>query len=365
MQIEKAIQTAENCRYCLMCRHVAPMEYVTHLETLSPHGLGLLIASVQRGLLTWNKETVDILYSDPDGGNSRAHCVTDQPLPGAIAAMRAVVYEQKLAPQVVYEINQTIKEWKTPFEQKKPLKNSKTGMDGLFVGDEAQYLWPDTVSNVIKVLEAVGIEPVLVGTGHNNGFIPSSLGLYQTARELANSILSELRDCEVKRLFVLSPGDHFTFSKLFEERLDLKWPDNIEIIEVIQFLEDQFENQNLEFKSKKIDIPYAYLDPTHAVRNPTRHEAPRKLLRAVFNGQEKELFWRRERAHPVGSTALQFTKPNLAALLTRARIKDAQESGARLLVCEDPGTLHKMVASNESGDFEIQSLYKLLVDQIV
>ena len=91
-----ALATTENCRYCLMCRHVCPVGHVTQLETLTPHGWGLTIASVRRGLLTWNDETVDVLYSCADCGLCRANCVTDQPLPDAIAAARAEVTAHSL-----------------------------------------------------------------------------------------------------------------------------------------------------------------------------------------------------------------------------------------------------------------------------
>ena len=118
MAIENVIDTIENCRYCLMCRHIASVEYVTHKETLSPHGWALVSASVKRGLLEWDADTVDVIYSAPDHGNSRAHCVTDQPLPAAIAAVRAEIVSQQLAPPVVYELDETLREYSTPFAQR-------------------------------------------------------------------------------------------------------------------------------------------------------------------------------------------------------------------------------------------------------
>ena len=50
--IEDVILTTENCRYCLMCRHVCPVGHVTRLETLTPHGWGLTIASIRRGIVS-------------------------------------------------------------------------------------------------------------------------------------------------------------------------------------------------------------------------------------------------------------------------------------------------------------------------
>src|SRR3972149_1096634 len=116
MPIENVILTTDNCRYCLMCRHVASIEHVTHRETLSPHGI------------------------------SRALCVFDQPLPEAIAAVRAEIVAQKLAPAVVYDLDARFNEWSTPFKQQKPQPVAGRGGVALFGGDAAQYLWPATVT---------------------------------------------------------------------------------------------------------------------------------------------------------------------------------------------------------------------------
>lgn len=117
MPLENVILTTENCRYCLMCRHVCPVGHVTRRESLTPHGWALMIASVGRGLLAWDEETVQALYSCSDCGTCRAHCVTDQPLPEAIAAARADVAARDLAPAVVYETHRALKEWGNPYEQ--------------------------------------------------------------------------------------------------------------------------------------------------------------------------------------------------------------------------------------------------------
>src|SRR2546430_15601625 len=86
-----ATETTEGCRYCLMCRHVCPVTRVTHNEATSPHGWALEIASVRRGQLRWDAETVDLLYQRADCGLCQAVCGTDQPLPQAIVAARAQV----------------------------------------------------------------------------------------------------------------------------------------------------------------------------------------------------------------------------------------------------------------------------------
>lgn len=365
MHIQDPVTTTENCRYCLMCRHVSPVERVTHEESLTPHGWALTIASVRRGLLAWDEDTVDRLYSAPDGGNSRAHCVTNQPLPEAIAATRAEVASQQLAPAVAYEVNEALGQWQNPYEAQAPESDASRERDvALFVGDAARYLEPQTVQAALKLLEAIGVQPVLIGAGRNNGYLASSLGFPDTGRALARATLDELAASGARRMLVLSPGDLFTFNQLYAERLDIEWPEEVALQEVTTLLAQKLEEGALAFDGESEYPAYAYVDPTHAVRAPQRHDAPRALATAALGSAPRELFWRRERAQPAGNTSLQFTKPAIAAALTRERLLDGQRTGAQVLVTDDPGTLHALKCGAEGMDLEVKGLYEVLVERL-
>lgn len=360
MALEDVILTVENCRYCLMCRHVAPVEQVTHRETHSPHGWALLIASQRRGLIDWTEDTVDAIYSAPDHGNSRVHCVTDQPLPEAIAAARAEIAAQDLGPRIIYELDEALRTYGTPYATEEPRRVSGRSGDALYVGDEALYLWPRALEAAAALLDALGITPATVGAGRSNGYLASSLGFPGTASRLARATLVDIREAGAVRLLVLSPGDAYTFGQLWCERLGIEWPADVRLVELVTLLHDRLVAGELGLRASQDDRPYAYVDPTHAIRVEDRHDRPRRLVEAVMPGRRVELLWRRERAHPVGSTALQFTQPEIAEKLTRARLEDAVGAGAQVLITEDPATLyHLSPFANEYG-VEVVGLYELL-----
>lgn len=362
--INNYMETLENCRFCLMCRHVAPVGLVTGLETLTPHGIALIASSQKRGLIEWNAEMVDVIYSEPDGGNCRAHCVFDQPLPEAIAAVRADLTAQNLAPQVAYDVQAKLEQYGTPFAEQLPQATVEQAQVALFVGDEAVYLWPTALPAAQKLLAAAGVQPTLIGKGRNNGLLATSLGFPATAAKLAQATLDELGATGATRLLLLSAGDYFTFNQAYEERLALARPSTVGLLEVVMLLAEKLAEGSLHFRRSQDKTPYAYIDPTHAVRNPQRHEAARDLLGAVMPTVPHELFYRRENAHPVGSTHLQFSKPELADRLTLARLEDAQNSGAELLICEDPGTLHQLQRHAEPFGLQVRGLYELLADNL-
>jgi len=362
--IENVIETTENCRYCLMCRHVCPVGHVTRRETLTPHGWGLIIASIRRGMLEIDEKVAEVIYSCADCGTCRANCVTDQPLPSAIGAMRAEIAEKGLAPQAAYDVHLKLQEWQNPHAEQTPEPVSGQGEVALFVGDDARYLGPETLAAALRLLEAVGVKPVLVGNGRNNGYLPSSLGFPDTAAWLIQATLDELESCGARTLLLLTPGDYYAFGQMREDRLGLEMPDGVTLQEVVPLLAEHQSAGNLHFKKTGEQAPYAYVDPTHSVRVTTRFDAPRQLLASVMPNPGLELFWRRERAHPLGHGALQYTNTHIATHLNYSRLGDALERGVQLLVTEDPAGLAQIAQYAGRFRLRVQGLYELLAGQL-
>lgn len=364
MSIEFLLPTVENCRYCLMCRHNCPVGHVTRRETLTPHGWALLIASERRGLATWNEETVDVLYQCVQCGNCRSHCVTDQPLPEVIAAARADLVSKQLAPPAVYAVDEPLRAWGNPYASHLPEPVLGQGELALFVGDEAHYLGPGAVAAALSLLQAVGISPVLIGVGRNSGYLPSSLGLHETAYTLAQANLADLQNSGATRLLVLTPADYFTFSQLYGERLRLTLPAGVELVELIPLLADEVAQGRLKLNAAAVLPAPAYVDPLYAARFPNRHHAPRSLLAHVLGTSALELFFRQERTHPNGNTPLHFTHPALNEQLIRARLEDARQRGAQTLISEDPGAIYHLSRFTDPLGLKVQGLYELLAAHI-
>lgn len=358
MPLQDPVETLENCRFCLMCAHVAPIGFYTMLETYSPHGMALIATSEERDLIGWDAETVAIMFSEVDGGNSRAHCVFSQPFEESIAAVRAQLVNDGLAPDGVLSAQHRLLTYENPYSEKLPEASSGEGVYALFVGDAAAYLRPAALAAALSLLQEADVEPVLVGRGRNNGLIAHSLGYPDLAGELVQATLDEVDRSGAQTLLVLSAGDAYAFRQGMEERLGLEMPAGVEVVEVSDFL---VSGNHVGDGRQKAEAITAYVDPTHAVRVPDRHESARALAAAVTAGDLVELFWRRDRAHPVGSTYLQFSNPEMAEKLSRARLADAQRSGAVRLLCEDPATLAQLERYAADYGVEVVGLYEELV----
>ncbi|MEM7345524.1 MAG: (Fe-S)-binding protein, partial [Chloroflexota bacterium] len=355
----------ELCRYCLMCRHTCPVTHVTRSEATSPHGWGLLVASVGRGITPWTDDVVDVLYKCADCGLCQSHCVTDQPLPLAINATRAELVDQQLAPSAVYDFQKALQTWENPYVEAKPKQAPFQGETALIVGAIGHHFQAKTVTAALKLLEAAGVETVPIALGRETPYMANTLGLLDEARTLAQNTLDEIQQVGAKRVFVLSPGEIYTYTTLLQF-LGLTWPEDVELIEVTSFLADQLEAENLSFKSITLS-DYTFYDPDQTVRVADRWTAPRKLLAAISDTPPTELFWRKERAAPCGvSGGLAFTQPHLSTQLAQARFTEASERGIKAIITDDPQILHHLSqeVTNHPQTIEIKSLFELLAGQL-
>lgn len=151
---------------------------------------------------------------------------------------------------------------------------------------------------------------------------------------------------------------------MYDERLGVELPSDIEVVQVVAILSELLESGRLELNPLDDPTPYAYVDPTHSVRVPGGSDSARKLLTAVLPEAPRELFWRDGRAYPAGDLALQFTQPKLADALTRARLSDAANVGARGVITYGPGTLAHLKVHADDYDISVLGLYELLADQL-
>lgn len=362
MPIENVIATTENCRYCLMCRHTAPVMFVTKKETDSPHGLGLLVQSEKRGLIEWTAEAVDDLYRGAtDDGVARANCVTDQPYSSAIAAARAEVAAAGLAPAAAVAVNEALEANHNPYGEKVDSGDVGQGDVALFVGDDAHFLQPDILNHALALLDSIGIQPVLIGRGRSNGLLASSLGYPQTAEMLVQATADDVAASGASLLLTLSPADYYAFGRMNDDRLGVAWPDGLALQDLSVFLSEKIGEID---SPMSVTSPFAYLDPSQAVRAPERHAPVRNIVDKSISGERLNLFWREGRAHPTGHGAIGYTHPEVAEMLSRARLEDAQSVGAQIIFTEAAGDLTELSKYAEEYNVEVVSLYQVLAQQL-
>ncbi len=342
-----------------MCRHVCPVGRTTKREANTPHGWALLLASVDRGQMQWNSDSIDTLYECADCGLCQSFCVTDQPLPLAIVSGRTDLAARGAAPESVVNLEAKLKRWSNPYAEIAPALTRGTTPTVLFVGAAAQHLRPQTIIAARKLLDALGHKHSLIGVGRSSAYLPYTLGLRETATELALATLSEIRASSCQRVVVLSPEDLHSFTTV-NQTLGLRLPDGVEVIDLMTLIAEALTR----LKIRPLAQTLTYHDPAHTARMPARAATVRRVLAGLSQHPLRELFWREQRAAPGGTAGgLEFTHPHLATQMTQDRLTEAASTGADLFVTEDPLALAHLSA-RANGQIQIAGLYELLAQQI-
>ncbi len=352
------IDTTENCRYCLMCRHICPVTRATYNEASSPHGWALTIASVRRGLLDWNAETADLLYQCADCGACQAACVTDQPLPQAIVAARAQVVAAGQAPPAVAEIDAELRQ-----SLSATYADHATPADvAIFAGAGALPQYSASLGAARTLLEQANVAHTAIGAGRESGYLAYTLGLHDTARELARATAEESVRAGCRTIIALSAEDAHALLQIYP-LLGAPLPDGLRVVELTTLLAELLEADRLRLG--RADVNLAYHDPCQTLRLPGRWHAPRTLLAALTGRPAREGFWREGRAASCGASGgLPFTQPKLAEQLARRALVDLTASGASTLVTDSPGCLAHLRAHAAPG-VEVLGLYELLANHIL
>lgn len=336
-------------RYCLMCRHVCPVERMTKREATSPHGWALLVASVQRGLTTWNSETVDTLYQCADCGLCQANCVSDRPLPYAIVAARASVVEQGAMPESVTKLDEALRNGGNPYALsgggttylKSPGTSSEeygeafSPVVGLYVGAVVASGGMGAVMAAEKLIQAAGFRAVLLDAGRSSVYLPYTVGLWDTARMLGKETLDDIQQAGVGEVVTLSKQDAHAFRHLYTE-LGIDLPEALHVTEFTEWLLPLLVSGKLQVRQTRLDGA-VYHDPCQTPRLQEGGTTARKLIEMLTGSAPGEMFWRGKQAQPCGAIGgFEFTQPWLAEKLARTRIDDARQAGATLVITEDP-----------------------------
>lgn len=276
---------------------------------------------------------------------------------------RQFLKPEETAHEKVLSLKNQLESWENPYVEQKPAKSQGIGECALFVGDAVQHLWPELLPAVLKLLKAIGIEPVLIGEGRNSGLLADALGLPDIAKKLGEQNVKELNACRATQLLVLTPRDYYTFSTVYPKRLGISLPEEVRLIDVVLLLDDRHRAGVIGINRIEIGLPYAYVDSSHAIRIMDRVEAPRRLLNAVLPTPILETFLRKEPAHSVGDEALHITQTKLSRQIVEALNSDAMDGGAQGIVTEDPIALYHLNQLSSSG-LPVKGLYELLADRI-
>lgn len=363
-------ETIWACRFCMMCQTADRVGEVVRNESYTPRGRGAIIHALEKGLLKWDENIAEIMYSTLNDGRLQEWCVGNYDHDELVIDTRAKLFEKGLMPE---EIAQHFLKLKSHVRNNEGLINSlkKAGIaidehakTLLYIGCNSTKENFPTIGRFAALLNAVGIgfqvfsEEPICGHAYYQG------GDFKSAAEISKKLADELRRIDVSKVIVLEADCY----RMLSTRTKRFGGDTtgISFEHFSTTLCSVLVDKKIEVKKPLDGLTATYQDPCVLARYCGLVDEPRKIIAAIG--------MKLVEMDPAGKLAfccgggglLPVYKPEIAAEISTKRCREAIETKAAYLVTACFGC-HKMLSIGydkeiAAGSQKIVHLIDLVAD---
>ncbi len=218
----------------------------------------------------------------------------------------------------------------------------------------------DGPRGVLKLLNAVGIEPVIHDDERCCGHDLLWNGDVENFKNLAQRNVDLIKNLGCKRVVFQCPEGYMTFKKFYPEVMgDL----GLELVHFYELLADEFAAGKFSFESSSGVV--AYHDPCRLGRYAGIMDAPRALLEGIPGMVLKEMEHNRENGLCCGTNAWMSCS-SCSKEIQKTRLNEAVATGADTLVTACPKCrLHLSCALRDMEiDLKIRDMNELLAQTL-
>jgi Fe-S oxidoreductase len=213
--------------------------------------------------------------------------------------------------------------------------------------------------NVLKILNACGVEPVVSNNERCCGHDALWNGNEEVFKQLAGLNIDLIRSSGAKQVIFSCPEGYHTFKNYYPKyfgELDF------EPVHILDFLADKLSAGVIQLAEGREEV-VTYHDPCRLGRMAGVFDAPRRLLEAIPGIELKEMPRSRENGVCCG-TAGWMNCSSCSKEIQLQRLSEANETGAGTLVTACPKCQIHLRCAKQAFDLEIEitDLYDLVTD---
>jgi Fe-S oxidoreductase len=368
MGIAEARETIRACRHCFMCRYRSPGFIATKLESLSPHGHGILLSEIDSGKRSWTAEIVDKFYQSPLGGECRQDCAYNWPEDEMTRHARAEIVDANLAPEAVRSISRAIIEAGTPFGARNGWlkEHDRVGaktIDVLFLaGETVDHLQPGILHATAALFDSNKVRWASIADEGTGGTMLFDLGYVQEAKKAAARLAEQIASRAPASVVTGCPHTLRAIRE-FWPQWAVELPRGVECLHTSEyFLRLVSEPKPAESKGLG-EQNVIYHDCADLGRKLRIYEPPRKIIACLTGRPPIEFPRSREQSPSSGAgSSLLLTHPELSLRIARKTLEEMPLPPAGMLVtgCQNCATSFQRALGQMKSKIEALDVVELL-----
>ena len=370
-------EIAESCVCCRCgcCKDGCPVYEVVLEESMSPKGRNELIRALYRGIVEADERAMRIVYSCLLCRRDEHSCGAELRNAEATEEFRRHLIRtgSKLLPEhdrLVKNLGNYGNPWGEPRSSRRRWTRSQhipgttegSGRALLFIGCtySLDRSLQETPKALASIMEKAGVDyQVMLENELCCGSTVKRLGdealFERTMKENAKAIM----DSNPGTLVTPCAGCYKTLSQDYGSHLD-----GVEVMHSTQYLLKLIREGRLELESMNSVVTYH--DPCHLGRHSGIYDEPRAVLASIPGLQLVEMKDSRELARCCGGGGgLKTAFPKVSLEIAARRVREAESTGASVLVTACPFCLQSLSAAIEATESDIELVdLTVLVDRI-
>jgi len=330
--------TLKACRYCPMCRHACPSEFIGYRESDSPRGRAILLHNAYLGGKEYEPSIINAIYNCFLCGACKSWCEGHEAggydIPELIKFAIRDIVRKGLAPGGVRAIRNSLITNDNSRNTDRKLAYTSTvvekAADVLYIlGEGVNYTNPEIAKAFIQILKKCRISYTLLKDEPTSGKELDLLGYRKEAIEKANSIVNRINAAGCKTIVVSDPLVYDALKNDYPS-----WGLNLEeeILHVSEYLHGLISSGKLELKPTQTKVTLA--DSEYLGRYNDIYETPREVIKTSAGENFLEMQWNQEYLQSAGEAAFTYDGShfNLGVELGRKISRNAECIKAGIII---------------------------------
>ncbi|MBQ3530142.1 MAG: (Fe-S)-binding protein [Oscillospiraceae bacterium] len=332
MVSQKALQHAEKCRFCWMCRHLCPVQHQTGKELNTPRAKGLLLSMVSKKSAEFDRDMAQAMYECMLCDACVNDCCTGYQPPLFIREARTEAVVNELAPEAVMQLIENVETSGNIYGTVKP-SFAREGTDVLvYIGEVAACKVSGMAKALLNILEKTGIRAkVLDNEPASGAMLADLMGYVEEVTQQASACADAINAAKLPTVVVLDSYDAEIMKQRYAE-----WGCEIkaEVVTATAYVAKLLEEGKLAPKSKKRGSGVCHDDDRLA--RSFYEFAPVRAMAKAAGFDLAEMFNRERLAKSCGSAVALGYMPEITIKVAGGRWQDMIRTDAKAMLVANP-----------------------------